>query len=195
MPAEAFDVGEAAHVGRIEFGDGPIEINAGREAKQLVIVNTGDRPVQVGAHYHLFEANRALAFDREAAFGFRLDIPSGSAIRFEPGQSRKCDVVRFGGAEVVDGHERPHERLHAQRAQPRAVGAARTRAGYCFEGERFNVTTRADERHGEKGKRLVSTSHRPPGLRRAVRADHRRPDPPRRHGPRRGDRGRSHDLR
>jgi hypothetical protein len=70
VPDEAFDVGEPARIGAIDFGEGPIEINAGRETKQIEIVNTGDRPIQVGAHYHLFEVNRALAFDRAAAFGF-----------------------------------------------------------------------------------------------------------------------------
>src|SRR5713101_7620303 len=103
VPDEAFDVGEPARIGAIDFGEGPIEINAGRETKYIEITNTGDRPVQVGAHYHLFEVNRALAFDREAAFGFRLDIPSGSAVRFEPGQSHRCQVTRFAGNQVSMG--------------------------------------------------------------------------------------------
>ena len=103
IPEEAFAVGEPALAGVIEFAEGSIEVNAGRETKQIEITNTGDRPVQVGAHYHLFEVNRALAFDREAAFGFRLDIPSGSARRFEPGQSHNCPVTRFAGAEVSMG--------------------------------------------------------------------------------------------
>ena len=103
LPDEAFPVGEPASVGTIEFAEQPIEINAGRETKYIQITNTGDRPVQVGAHYHLFEVNRALAFDREAAFGFRLDIPSGSAVRFEPGQSHRCQVTRFAGNQVCMG--------------------------------------------------------------------------------------------
>src|SRR5512147_1182525 len=82
VPAEAFAVGEAGKAGAIDFAEGTIEINAGRDTRSIEITNTGDRPVQVGAHCHLFEVNRALAFDREAAFGFRLDIPSGSAVRF-----------------------------------------------------------------------------------------------------------------
>jgi urease subunit gamma/beta len=103
VPAEAFEVGEPDRVGAIDFAEGSIEINAGRETMQIEITNTGDRPVQVGAHCHLFEVNRVLAFDREAAFGFRLDIPSGGSVRFEPGQSRKCQVTRFGGVEVSMG--------------------------------------------------------------------------------------------
>ena len=103
VPAEAFDVGEPEKVGAVEFAEGSIEINPGRETMQIEITNTGDRPVQIGAHCHLFEVNRVLAFDREAAFGFRLDIPSGGAVRFEPGQSHKCQVTRFGGVEASMG--------------------------------------------------------------------------------------------
>jgi urease subunit gamma/beta len=103
IPEEAFDVGEPGKVGAIEFAEGMIEINAGRETRQIEIVNTGDRPIQVGAHYHLFEVNHALAFDREAAFGFRLDIPSGSAVRFEPGQSHICRITRFAGNQASMG--------------------------------------------------------------------------------------------
>jgi urease subunit gamma/beta len=103
VPDEAFDVGEPGTVGAIDFAEGSIEINAGRESKQIEITNTGDRPVQIGTHCHLFEVNRVLAFDREAAFGFHLDIPSGGAVRFEPGQSHKCQVTRFSGREVSMG--------------------------------------------------------------------------------------------
>jgi urease subunit gamma/beta len=103
VPDEAFDVGEPERIGAIDFAEGAIEINVDRETKQIEITNTGDRPVQIGAHCHLFEVNRVLAFDREAAFGFRLDIPSGSSARFEPGQSRKCQITRFGGVEVSMG--------------------------------------------------------------------------------------------
>ncbi|MFT3801482.1 MAG: urease subunit gamma [Burkholderiaceae bacterium] len=103
VATEAFHVGEPSTVGRIDFAPEPVEINAGRETIELVITNIGDRPIQVGAHYHLVEVNKALAFDREAAFGYRLDIPSGSAVRFEPGQSRKCRLTRFAGAQVSMG--------------------------------------------------------------------------------------------
>ena len=89
VPAEAFEVGEPERCGAIDFADGDIEINADRPSLEIVMVNTGDRPIQIGAHYHLAECNKAMAFDRAAAFGMRLDVPSGSAVRFEPGQSRK----------------------------------------------------------------------------------------------------------
>jgi urease subunit beta len=84
---------------------GSIEINAGRERLKLTVANTGDRPVQVGSHYHFFEANHALQFDRAAARGFRLDIPAGTAVRFEPGQSRTVKLVRLDGEGVVFGFQ------------------------------------------------------------------------------------------
>ncbi len=82
---------------------GDIEINAGRETVTLIVANTGDRPVQVGSHYHLYETNSALAFDREQARGYRLDIPAGTATRFEPGQSREVRLVAYAGARRVVG--------------------------------------------------------------------------------------------
>jgi len=81
----------------------PLTINAGREAIAVVVVNTGDRPVQVGSHYHFAEANRALEFDRMAAHGRRLDIPAGIAARFEPGDSRTVRLVALGGSREVFG--------------------------------------------------------------------------------------------
>jgi urease beta subunit len=74
-----------------------IEINAGRPVTSLRVVNRGDRPIQVGSHFHFAEANRALGFDRLAAFGQRLDIPAGTAVRFEPGEAKSVRLVRFGG--------------------------------------------------------------------------------------------------
>ena len=82
---------------------GEIELNAGREALEVEVANTGDRPVQVGSHYHFAEANPALSFDRAAARGRRLDIPAGTAVRFEPGQTRRVSLVHFAGARVVHG--------------------------------------------------------------------------------------------
>ncbi len=82
---------------------GEIELNAGREAVEVEVANTGDRPVQVGSHYHFAETNPALSFDREAARGRRLDIPAGTAVRFEPGQTRRVSLVPFAGARVVHG--------------------------------------------------------------------------------------------
>lgn len=81
----------------------PVEINAGRTTATIAVTNTGDRPVQVGSHCHFFEVNRALAFDRPAAYGMRLDIASGTAIRFEPGDSREVNLVAIGGSRDVVG--------------------------------------------------------------------------------------------
>jgi urease beta subunit len=78
--------------------DEPVALNAGRPRTVLTVANTGDRPVQVGSHFHFFEANPALAFDRAAAFGQRLDIPAGTAVRFEPGDTRAVTLVPLGGA-------------------------------------------------------------------------------------------------
>ena len=89
--------------GEIEVQPGEIEINAGRSVIELDVANGGDRPIQVGSHYHFFETNPALAFDREAARGRRLDIPAGTAVRFEPGQSRKVALVAFAGERIVYG--------------------------------------------------------------------------------------------
>ena len=82
---------------------GEIELNAGAERRTLTVANTGDRPIQVGSHYHFYETNPALAFDRERARGWRLDIPAGTAVRFEPGQERDVTLVPFGGARRVYG--------------------------------------------------------------------------------------------
>jgi urease subunit beta len=82
---------------------GEIEINAGRERLTVAVANTGDRPVQVGSHYHFFETNPALRFPREATRGFRLNIPAGTAVRFEPGQTRSVELVAYAGAREVYG--------------------------------------------------------------------------------------------
>ena len=86
-----------------EFGTGPIELNAGAPRTEIAVLNTGDRPVQVGSHYHFAEANPSLEFDRDAAWGLRLDIPAGTAIRFEPGLARKVALVPIAGRRVVTG--------------------------------------------------------------------------------------------
>jgi len=80
-----------------------VRINGDRETATVTVANTGDRPVQVGSHFHFFEANRALAFDRAAAFGMRLDVPAGTAVRFEPGETREVELVAFGGERIVSG--------------------------------------------------------------------------------------------
>lgn len=89
--------------GEVITADGDIELNAGADAITLTVANTGDRPVQVGSHYHFFEVNEALDFDREAARGRRLDIAAGTAVRFEPGQSREVSLVPYAGSRTVYG--------------------------------------------------------------------------------------------
>lgn len=89
--------------GEILTASGDIILNEGRETLTLVIANTGDRPVQVGSHYHFSEVNPALDFDRDGARGFRLDIPAGTAVRFEPGQSREVTLVAYAGKRHVFG--------------------------------------------------------------------------------------------
>lgn len=85
-------------VGQIIFADDPITVNEGLDTIELVVNNSGDRTIQVCSHYHFFEANIALKFDREKAFGYRLDIPAGTAIRFEPGEDKKVTLVPYKGA-------------------------------------------------------------------------------------------------
>lgn len=89
--------------GEIFIQAGTLTLNAGRETVTLDIANAGDRPVQVGSHYHFFEANAALEFDRAKTNGFRLDIPAGTAVRFEPGQTREVTLVRYAGTQSVIG--------------------------------------------------------------------------------------------
>ena len=89
--------------GEIIVKAGDIELNAGRATVELEIANSGDRPIQVGSHYHFFETNAALQFDRAKARGFRLDIPAGTAVRFEPGQTRKVRLLAYSGERVVHG--------------------------------------------------------------------------------------------
>ena len=89
--------------GEVFPADGDIEINANAEASTVTVANTGDRPIQVGSHYHFFETNEALDFDRDAARGMRLDIPAGTAVRFEPGQNREVTLVPLSGSRTVYG--------------------------------------------------------------------------------------------
>jgi urease subunit gamma/beta len=89
--------------GEIITQEGDIEINVGRRTLMLTVSNTGDRPIQVGSHYHFFETNRALSFDRDQARGFRLNIAAGTAVRFEPGQEREVTLVEFAGERAVFG--------------------------------------------------------------------------------------------
>ena len=89
--------------GEIICADGTLELNPGRARVELTVANLGDRPVQVGSHYHFHETNAALRFDRDAARGMRLDIPAGTAVRFEPGQERMVTLVPYAGARIVHG--------------------------------------------------------------------------------------------
>ena len=89
--------------GELLCADGVLALNVDRERVELLIANTGDRPIQVGSHYHFFETNDALRFDRAAARGFRLDIAAGTAVRFEPGQERVVTLVAYAGARIVHG--------------------------------------------------------------------------------------------
>jgi urease subunit beta len=92
--------------GEVITGGAPIVLNAGRERIELTVENAGDRPIQVGSHYHFAQANPALSFDRAAADGFRLDIPAGTSVRFEPGMSMAIALVRLAGRRVVPGLRR-----------------------------------------------------------------------------------------
>jgi urease subunit gamma/beta len=91
------------HPGVVTAGDGSIDLNAGRRAVTLKARNSGDRPIQIGSHFHFFEVNKAMEFDRAAAFGMRLDIPAGTAVRFEPGASKEVTLVEFGGRRELTG--------------------------------------------------------------------------------------------
>jgi urease subunit beta len=89
--------------GEMQVADGELELNIGRETVTIEVANTGDRPIQVGSHYHFFETNDALAFDRRAAYGYRLNVASGTAVRFEPGQTRTVELVVLAGDRKVYG--------------------------------------------------------------------------------------------
>lgn len=117
--------------GEYLLGDGEIEANVGRETAQLTVANTGDRPIQVGSHFHFFEANRALRFDRARAFGMRLNIPAGTAVRFEPGDEKVVTIVALAGAREVHGLNALTDGPTAGGARAAAVARA-SRAG--FEG-------------------------------------------------------------
>ena len=90
--------------GEYLLGDGDIQANTGRQTATVLVKHTGDRPVQVGSHYHFFEVNSALHFDRQAAYGMRLNIAAGTAVRFEPGEEKEVSLVAFGGERRVYGH-------------------------------------------------------------------------------------------
>lgn len=116
--------------GEIQFGEGDLVLNAGREAIELQVTNTGDRAVQIGSHFHFFEVNRALRFARRQAFGMRLNVPSGTSVRFEAGQTHRVSLVPYGGTRQVVGFNG----LTARRTLQQAVDHART-LGFEIEEE------------------------------------------------------------
>jgi urease subunit beta len=92
------------HPGEYILAEGDIELNVGRATARVTVRNAGDRPIQAGSHYHFFEVNKALVFDRATAYGMRLDIAAGTAIRFEPGEEKEVALVALGGLRAVHGH-------------------------------------------------------------------------------------------
>jgi len=117
--------------GEVLLGEGDIEANAGRRTAEVVVANTGDRPIQVGSHFHFFEANRALSFERARAFGMRLNIPAGTAVRFEPGDEKTVTLVELGGAREVYGLNALTEGSTASARLAESLGRA---AAERFEG-------------------------------------------------------------
>src|SRR5580658_10299117 len=118
----------------LDLAAGPIEANQGRTISRVLVKNTGDRPIQVGSHYHFFETNRALAFDRGAAYGMRLNIAAGTAVRFEPGEEKEIELTVFGGGRRIHGLNALVEGpLEAPGARERAIEKAR-KAGFGFAG-------------------------------------------------------------
>jgi urease subunit beta len=122
-------------VGGYVLAAAPISINPGRPRTTLAVRNTGDRPIQVGSHFHFFEVNRALEFDRERAFGLRPDIPAGTAIRFEPGDEREVTLVPFGGKRRVHGFNNLVDGWTSMDGayRPRAARAIRLAQEYGFK--------------------------------------------------------------
>jgi len=116
-----------APVGGLVLNDAPVAFNRGRATVTLKVRNTGDRPVQVGSHFHFFEANRALAFDRAAAFGMHLDLAASTALRFEPGDERTVTLVAYGGRQRVCGFNNLVDGAADAAAKPAAVERARER--------------------------------------------------------------------
>ena len=146
-PPEAFEKSGVAPVavdsgiGAVFAEAGELELNAGREVVTLSVTNQGDRPIQVGSHYHFIETNRALSFDRQAAYGMRLDIPAGTAVRFEPGETRSVKLVAIAGNRVIrggnalaDGPVRP-ENLERTMANVRQQGYADVKNAKRAEGK------------------------------------------------------------
>jgi urease subunit gamma/beta len=126
-PKDARPGGEAVVPGEVLVAADPIELNAGRAAVTLTVVNRGDRPIQVGSHYPFAETNRALVFDRGRAYGKRLDIPAGTAVRFEPGEKKTVSLVDFAGAAVVRGGNALAEGPISEESRARLLAAVSAR--------------------------------------------------------------------
>lgn len=94
---------EEYKIGQVFYAEGDIILNEGKRTETLIVTNMGDRPIQVGSHFHFFEVNKFLSFDRKKAFGMRLDIPSGTAVRFEPGEEKEVTLTEYGGNKVMCG--------------------------------------------------------------------------------------------
>ena len=120
--------GEGEIPGEIVVGEGEIELNVGGERASVTVLNTGDRPIHVASHFHFFEANAALEFDRAAAFGFRLDVPAGASCRFDPGEARQVGLVTIAGSGEIAGLNRLTEgAIHDPAVKAAALARARAR--------------------------------------------------------------------
>ncbi|MBW4691759.1 MAG: urease subunit beta [Lyngbya sp. HA4199-MV5] len=134
--------GSNSFPGEVLCAPGTLQLNAGRAAKTLTVANLGDRPIQVGSHYHFFEVNRTLQFDRAEAYGFRLDIPAGTAVRFEPGDTKTVALVAIGGTRSMHGlNSLVNQSLDAPEAKAAAMERVRS-LGY---------STRTENESGENG--------------------------------------------
>jgi urease subunit beta len=136
-------------VGGYVLAAAPVTINSGRPRTTLAVRNTGDRPIQVGSHFHFFEVNRVLEFERELAFGLRLDIPAGTAIRFEPGDEREVTLVPFGGKRRVHGFNNLVDGWTSMDGayRPRAARAIRLAQEYGFKSARHASARGAGAKH------------------------------------------------
>ena len=142
MDATDFPSDDPIVPGELFPAAGEITLNAGRQTVTVEVANTGDRPIQVGSHYHFFEANRALDFDRAAAYGHRLDIASGAAVRFEPGEARPVRLVALGGSREVWGcNGLVQGALDAPGAREAALAAAQSRGFAGAMGDGPDVAT------------------------------------------------------
>lgn len=120
-------------IGRFIIGETPIELNQDLESVELIVSNTGDRGIQIGSHFHFFEVNKALVFEREEAFGMHLDIAAGTAVRFEPGQRQKVRLCAYRGAGIMRGfNDLTNGAVTDERVRANAVAAAR-REGFIRE--------------------------------------------------------------